>query len=986
MVHDVPAEKWAAMSVDERAAHARRAQAAKKSKIKASQQPHLSSSYWLRSLSASDAVPLEASLPDFVDIVIVGAGLAGVSLAYHLARTAPSLSIAVLDRRGVSGGASGRNGGIVWPSASDPFEVRSASTLRAALAEHGLDAHWDQRGGVSLEPAAPSSATTTNTAEKGGVESAAVDAAAELGAAPGAFARASRHTQCAAVSSAKVVCGLARATLAMASARADDRSSSSSGGGGGGTSSNVFFVAPCIVKVINASARGVRVKTSRGVVRCDRIVVATNGWIPRLLRVLRPHFRACANTVLVSTTPVPAALRWPCAAISCGEGDEKIYASLNAYDGRIVLGGMRDSSRAGTKKGGDRKGDSMAWTFAAYEEKPHDRSIAADLEAWLHASFPALAASVTFDADLAWRGVLGFPRDGMPVVGEMPGRYGRVFVIGGFCGHGMPRCFGLAEALAHSLCKSIAPTAATATDALSTAEIEMEAAILEKWSVGRFVSGGSGGGGGESRGGGIGESTTQGLDGKKKAKKKSKKQKKQQQSKSRSSSDDGSATTTTGGGGDGQRNAFETILNRLDTAPRALIAPPTYVPHPFIRALRNRGREDIWHNVPAELRPGGERACAVPASRAARKRLQLENVLAVALAIVPPANGICVDFCSGAGHAGLLIAWALPTSKVVLVDCNEVALSIAAKRAAGAGLSNVFCVVADVKKMTMADVLAALPPMHPHGASAASKSACEETVDLGIALHACGAATDGAQSCCVESRCPFLLIPCCVGRLSHAAGKAATAEASKANTVAIAAAAAALEEAGLPAEESNYPKSSAVRGVMSSDEYDTVARAADFALTVNNRLLRDAFTPRELNRRRCKAWLEWDRQLWAVERALKLNAKAEGAEPEGTTSTTYANLTFLMEPHDASPKNDMLLGWCDGRELSAVVEEGRRRVAAAVERLAPAIVVGEGEGPLQGGDEVEAEWGVPQPWMMPAAERASFGVVSVEAKTLVCKV
>ena len=273
------------------------------------------------------------------------------------------------------------------------------------------------------------------------------------------------------------------------------------------------------------------------------------------------------------------------------------------------------------------------------------------------------------------------------------------------------------------------------------------------------------------------------------------------------------------------------ILERLDTTPRALIAPPTYVPHPFIRALRNSGRVDIWQSVPAELRPGGERACAVPASRAARKRLQLENVLAVALAIVPPANGICVDFCSGAGHAGLLIAWALPTSKVVLVDCNEVALSIAAKRAVGAGLRNVFCVVADVKKMTMADVLAALPP-HSNskrsgaaGASAASKSASEVdapvsapvsgeyvyTVDLGIALHACGAATDGAQSCCVESRCPFLLVPCCVGRLSHAAGKAATAEASKANTVAIAAAAAALKEAGLPAEESNYPKSSAVR-------------------------------------------------------------------------------------------------------------------------------------------------------------------------------
>ena len=169
---------------------------------------------------------------------------------------------------------------------------------------------------------------------------------------------------------------------------------------------------------------------------------------------------------------------------------------------------------------------------------------------------------------------------------------------------------------------------------------------------------------------------------------------------------------------------------------------------------------------------------------------------------------------------------------------------------------------------------------------------------------------------------------------------------------------------------------------MSSDEYDTVARAADFALTVNNRLLRDEFTPRELNRRRCKAWLEWDRQLWAVER---------GAKEEVEGRTTYANMTFLMEPHDASPKNDMLLGWCDGRELRAVVEEGRGRVAAAVARLSPVLVAhvvdGEGgesgEGPLEGGDEDEAEWECEQ-WMMPAAERSSYGA-SAEAKTLVCK-
>ena len=60
--------------------------------------------------------------------------------------------------------------------------------------------------------------------------------------------------------------------------------------------------------------------------------------------------------------------------------------------------------------------------------------------------FPVLAEHLTFER--VWRGVLGFPKDGKPYVGAVPGRPDGVLVCGGFLGHGMPRCFGHAKVVA----------------------------------------------------------------------------------------------------------------------------------------------------------------------------------------------------------------------------------------------------------------------------------------------------------------------------------------------------------------------------------------------------------------------------------------------------------------------------------------------------------------------------------------------------------
>jgi glycine/D-amino acid oxidase-like deaminating enzyme len=49
-----------------------------------------------------------------------------------------------------------------------------------------------------------------------------------------------------------------------------------------------------------------------------------------------------------------------------------------------------------------------------------------------------------------WAGVMGFTRDGLPLVGPVAGRR-NVFLAAGYNGHGMPRAFRAARAVARMI-------------------------------------------------------------------------------------------------------------------------------------------------------------------------------------------------------------------------------------------------------------------------------------------------------------------------------------------------------------------------------------------------------------------------------------------------------------------------------------------------------------------------------------------------------
>lgn len=80
-------------------------------------------SAWQQPLNRSLFIPPD--LPTNQDVVIIGSGISGCSVAWHLLQNSESLKVAVLDAREICSGATGRNGGRVNCTAVQDFDKYS---------------------------------------------------------------------------------------------------------------------------------------------------------------------------------------------------------------------------------------------------------------------------------------------------------------------------------------------------------------------------------------------------------------------------------------------------------------------------------------------------------------------------------------------------------------------------------------------------------------------------------------------------------------------------------------------------------------------------------------------------------------------------------------------------------------------------------------------------------------------------------------------
>ncbi len=156
---------------------------------------------------------------------------------------------------------------------------------------------------------------------------------------------------------------------------------------------------------------GVRIATSRGILRARGVALCVNAHAPRLFPHLFADLVRPVRGQVLATEPLSPLLERP------GYAEYGYFYFQQTPDGRLVLGGCRHR-------------------FAAQEEGyglETTRSIQRCLEAFLAAHFPE-AAGVPIRH--RWAGTMAFSADGLPLVGGLPA-LPEVFFAVGFTGHGM---------------------------------------------------------------------------------------------------------------------------------------------------------------------------------------------------------------------------------------------------------------------------------------------------------------------------------------------------------------------------------------------------------------------------------------------------------------------------------------------------------------------------------------------------------------------
>eukprot|EP00466_Bigelowiella_natans_P012904 jgi/Bigna1/144558/aug1.88_g19266 len=94
--------------------------------------------------------------------------------------------------------------------------------------------------------------------------------------------------------------------------------------------------------------------------------------------------------------------------------------------------------------------------------------------------------------------------------------------------------------------------------------------------------------------------------------------------------------------------------------------------------------ENGFSGLPAEVDP----STWMPQKRKLRKQHQVASMI----------RRIFVDFCGGAGHVGLLVAYLFPNWKVICVDLKKKSLELGAQRAEKLGILNYSTACIDVRK------------------------------------------------------------------------------------------------------------------------------------------------------------------------------------------------------------------------------------------------------------------------------------------------
>ncbi|KAL2919210.1 hypothetical protein HK105_200853 [Polyrhizophydium stewartii] len=417
------------------------------------------SRYWLAGVTG--ALPAVLPPPAAADIVIVGAGISGASVALGVARrlaakvaTAAPTSVLLLDARDVAGGATGRNGGLMWPGLPDTWEALVAKygvavtkdLLRfdldncRAMEEAARDAPTDPAldpcmfkfagGGINIlntQSEFDAWAKNIDDMRRGGCPDWGVSLwdSAELAKhlpnvanAVGAV----HNTHAWRVRSGRLTLHLLRKAFALAH--------------DSGALSMAFSPRTAVERVEPPSAGTsgpVRLLTSQGAIAAKTVVYCTNAYTPSLFPEvdITPIKNQVVVTDRIKRIPFDFAI--------------KSHSGYNYVspreDSRIVVGGMRylvDTYEVGNDDDANLH-PAVSAGLAEY--------VPTNLPELEPAESRELGGSQTVGVAEEWAGIMGFTSSQMPLVGQIPDRPGEL-ICAGFSGHGIARACLCGKAVA----------------------------------------------------------------------------------------------------------------------------------------------------------------------------------------------------------------------------------------------------------------------------------------------------------------------------------------------------------------------------------------------------------------------------------------------------------------------------------------------------------------------------------------------------------
>lgn len=393
-------------------------------------------SYWQATSSAR--THRSAQLPARTNVVVIGGGLLGTATAYWLARA--GVATVLIEQGDMASGATGRNGGFMVAGTAESYLAAIArlghataravwqltldnrALLRRVLGEEGIDCDYREPGHLHL------ALGDTQLAEL-------ADDVAALRADGFAAELLDRRQLQALIATplSPLISGglfapedglLHSAQLVYGLAAAAERH-------------GALLVTGTTLTSLAPDGGGLLARTTRGDLRANAAVIAANAWLDQIVPELAGRVTPVRGQAL-AFTPTPAIFAHGMGAALTPTGE---YWQ-QAPDGTIILGGCR-----AVAPGQD---------VGIRDSRPTPE-VQAALEQVLPSLFPALAG---LHVARRWAGLMAFTADYLPIADRAP-KLPNTWVVGGFCGHGMPFGMRLGQLLAQAAIAGAPPAALT---------------------------------------------------------------------------------------------------------------------------------------------------------------------------------------------------------------------------------------------------------------------------------------------------------------------------------------------------------------------------------------------------------------------------------------------------------------------------------------------------------------------------------------------